>query len=41
MRRSTCAVVCGPSIADVDTYEKIEEIRVAKRAAKEAAKEKG
>ena len=29
------------SIADVDTYEKIEEIRVAKRAAKQAAKKKG
>ena len=29
------------SIADVDTYEKIEEIRLAKRAAKEAAKKKG
>ncbi len=26
------------SIADVDTYEKIEEIRIAKRAAKQAAK---
>lgn len=28
------------SIADVDTYEKIEDIRMAKRAAKEAAKKK-
>jgi uncharacterized HhH-GPD family protein len=28
------------SIADVDTYEKIEDIRTAKRAAKEAAKKK-
>ncbi len=29
------------SIADVDTFDKIEDIRIAKRAAKEAAKQKG